>query len=308
MRYFLDVAETQHVTKSAQRLHIAQPALSRSIHHLEDELGCTLFTREGRNIRLTEEGACVRTHIRAAIAELDAARAEVADLTRTEQQTVRVEVRAGSYVTMDALSGWMGAHPESRIKLVQSNGDDTLHPDIVVECPVEGESPQIGLESQSFSERILVAVPDQAGGNDAPVTFAELEKASFVSLSASSGFRRVCDQLCARNGFAPSIGFESDNPAAVRKAISLGLGVGFWPEWSWGTVSGDGICVKAVAAGRFERTIAVTCLSERGRAFFTYLCDAFAQRRKARPMNRSGFNGKTHDLPVQSKEENQLQE
>ena len=43
MRYFLEVASTQHVTRSAERLHIAQPALSKAIHNLEQELGVPLL-------------------------------------------------------------------------------------------------------------------------------------------------------------------------------------------------------------------------------------------------------------------------
>ena len=56
MEYFLDIAETQHMTKSAQRLHVAQPALSRSMAKLEDELGVQLFRRVGRGLSLTDEG------------------------------------------------------------------------------------------------------------------------------------------------------------------------------------------------------------------------------------------------------------
>ena len=44
-------------------------------------------------------------------------------------------------------------------------------------------------------------------------------------------------------GFAPRISFESDNPSVVRKMIGLGLGVGFWPEQSWGETKGEGVAL-----------------------------------------------------------------
>ena len=47
LRYFCEVAETEHMTKSAQRLHIAQPALSQTILKLENDLGCKLFAARG---------------------------------------------------------------------------------------------------------------------------------------------------------------------------------------------------------------------------------------------------------------------
>ena len=53
LRYFDEVARTQHVTNSAKKLNVAQPALTQSIRRLERELGVTLFERVGRNVRLT---------------------------------------------------------------------------------------------------------------------------------------------------------------------------------------------------------------------------------------------------------------
>ena len=60
LEYFYAVAKTQHVTHTAEQLHIAQPALTQSIHRLEKELGVPLFHRNGRNIALTEYGVYLR--------------------------------------------------------------------------------------------------------------------------------------------------------------------------------------------------------------------------------------------------------
>ncbi|MGI6535726.1 MAG: LysR family transcriptional regulator [Eggerthellaceae bacterium] len=274
MRYFLDVAETQHITQSAQRLHIAQPALSRTIRHLEQELGCTLLAHEGRNVRLTEAGRRTRDRFAAAVAQLDALRDDLAALSADRAHLVRVDVRAASYLTVEAISSWMAAHPESTIRLVQA-GETASPVDVVVHCPLPDAAPLAGRESRSFRERILVALPESADVPQGPVGFPALEHAGFVALSGSRGFRQVCDRLCARSGFTPRIALESDNPAVVRKAIALGLGVGFWPEWSWGSVEGDGVGLREVDAPRFERTISVVRKTEQGAAFFAFLCSFF---------------------------------
>ena len=56
LRYFLVAAQYQHMTKAAEHLQIAQPALSQAIHRLEAELGVPLFERKNRSIELNEEG------------------------------------------------------------------------------------------------------------------------------------------------------------------------------------------------------------------------------------------------------------
>ena len=56
IKYFLEVARTEHVTKSAKTLCIVQPALTHALHKLEDELGVKLFQASGRSIKLTEAG------------------------------------------------------------------------------------------------------------------------------------------------------------------------------------------------------------------------------------------------------------
>ena len=56
LHYFIAAAKTEHMTRAAKQLNITQPTLSAAIRHLEAELGCSVFDRVGRNIRLNENG------------------------------------------------------------------------------------------------------------------------------------------------------------------------------------------------------------------------------------------------------------
>ncbi|MGE5787323.1 MAG: LysR family transcriptional regulator [Myxococcales bacterium] len=73
LRYFVAVAEEGHVGRAAQRLHVAQPALSRQIRALEDEIGARLFARTPRGMTPLPPGRTLLDHARAILAAVDRA-------------------------------------------------------------------------------------------------------------------------------------------------------------------------------------------------------------------------------------------
>lgn len=77
LRYFVAVAEEEHVTRAAARLHVSQPPLSRQIRALEDELGHALFERRGRRVVLTRFGHEFAGKARGILQHVDDVLAEV---------------------------------------------------------------------------------------------------------------------------------------------------------------------------------------------------------------------------------------
>src|SRR5450432_3357228 len=84
LRYFVAVAEVLNFTKAAARLRLAQPALSRQVADLEDELGVDLLHRTSHGVRLTEEGKLFLTEVRTVLNSVEEAVTKVRALSRGE--------------------------------------------------------------------------------------------------------------------------------------------------------------------------------------------------------------------------------
>ncbi|MDW8571612.1 MULTISPECIES: LysR family transcriptional regulator [Staphylococcus] len=80
MKYFQNVANTEHLTKSSEKLHVAQPALSKIIKNLEEELGAELFDRIGRNIKLNTYGKIFLKHVDQLFYEIEVGVQKIEDL------------------------------------------------------------------------------------------------------------------------------------------------------------------------------------------------------------------------------------
>jgi DNA-binding transcriptional LysR family regulator len=90
LRYFLAVADELNFSRAAERLHIAQPALSAQIRVLETQLGCELFTRTTRKVELTPAGELLLEDAREIVGRADEAEAKLVAVSRGRQGLLRV--------------------------------------------------------------------------------------------------------------------------------------------------------------------------------------------------------------------------
>ena len=282
LRYFLAVAESEHMTNTAKQLHIAQPALTQSIHRLEQELGVSLFERAGRGIRLSPAGAYVRDRVKPAMETLENVARDVQLFQQGEQGVVRVGVHAASGVAIDGIAAYSELNPHVSFEITQDERE--RHRDVIVTTitPRGSSTVENAVEKTPFSERIGIAVPaSSALGESASLSDFAIEQ--FIALAGSRRFREVCDTFCARRAFTPHIAFESDNPLVVKKMIGLGLGVGFWPDHSWGDLDPKSCRLVHLQETEFTRDVIVAKTSRctpdsEAQRFYEFLLDYVAKR------------------------------
>lgn len=282
LRYFLAVAESEHMTNTAKQLHIAQPALTQSIHRLEQELGVSLFERAGRGIRLSPAGAYVRDRVKPAMETLENVARDVQLFQQGEQGVVRVGVHAASGVAIDGIAAYSELNPHVSFEITQDERE--RHRDVIVTTitPRGSSTVENAVEKTPFSERIGIAVPASSTLGDT-ASLADFANERFIALAGSRRFREVCDTFCARRAFTPHIAFESDNPLVVKKMIGLGLGVGFWPDHSWGDLDSKSCRLVHLRETEFMRDVIVAKTSRctpdsEAQRFYEFLLDYVAKR------------------------------
>ena len=282
IRYFLEVAESQHMTESAARLHIAQPALSQSIRRLEVSLGVPLFAHKGRNIVLTDYGKFLQSRLTPIMKELDELPELLATMARLGGETIHLNVLAASSLLTDAIIEYKNTHKALNFQLLQNTQSDFFDIEITTKM-FYNEKP--AKNRFVCSEKIYLAVPkNEKFSKKTSVSLSDVADEDFISLMGSKQFRYICDKFCRHAGINPKIIFESDNPTAVKNMIAANLGVGFWPEFTWGSLDSDDVLLLDINDPVCSRAIVITYNQNKDDTsnvehFFEFLKDYFIRKK-----------------------------
>ena len=257
LKYFYEIAKCQHVTKAAESLHIAQPALTQAMKALEKELEVNLYTKSGRNIVLTDAGEYLKKRLDTLLPEFYSLEDEMRAVREQANKTIKLNILAASNFVIDTIVMYRTKHPDVIFEFEQNiykkNSDIIVSTNGIEEVPFRQYSKRCVKE-----EKIYLAVPARSKyANREAVELAALKDENFVMLSSSRLFGAVCNKLCSVAGFVPKILFESDSPTAVQNIVSTGAGIAFWPEYSWGTVNNHEVKLLEISNPICQREIIV---------------------------------------------------
>ncbi|ORV30487.1 LysR family transcriptional regulator [Mycolicibacterium conceptionense] len=237
LEYFVAVAEEANFTRAAERVHVAQPAVSAQIRHLERELGQQLFDRSRRAVRLTAAGEAVLPHARAALAATAAVRIAVEELGELVRGSVVVgTVTAHDFDMAGLLAEFHAAHPLVDITLTTDESDallDGLHSGRLDAAIVSvGAELPAGLTAEVVTDqRIVAAVAgDHPWRRRRTVALRDLAEHPVIALPAGAGIRHQFERACRAAGVAARVAFEASTPNALAELAERGLGVAVLPE------------------------------------------------------------------------------
>ncbi len=287
LKYFYALAQTQHVTRTAEQLHIAQPALTQTIHRLEKELEVKLFEPRGRNIVLTEYGKYLERKIEPVLKALNEIPEELQILAGERKKLLKINVKAASGLVTDTIIRFQKSHSELRFQIVQNAETDDA--DITIFTKESFEKPNGSKDTfYIFSERIFMAVPeDSSFSGRTDISLKELADKKFISLTGAKNLRAICDRYCMQAGFKPDVIFEGDSTSAVENLIVAGLGVGFWPHYTWERYQEKGMCLLPISEPECHRDIVIQLHHrdgghEEAEAYFHYVSEFFDRLKQPR--------------------------
>ena len=270
IRFFVAVAEDRHFGRAAERMDIAQPALSQDVRRLERDLAVQLLDRSGRQVRLTPAGDAFLEVARRMLRQVDdgtgaARRAEAGEPGRL---AVGAHMAVAAPVLSVLLRDWYRVRPAVQPRLTSGRARDLV--DLVRRreldlALVDGPVTDGGLDSAVVIEDPLVVVlpAHHPLAQEEAVSLRSLQRERFVAVArrTSVGLHDRLIELCSAAGFSPEIALEVDDPDLLPVAVAGGLGVALAASVSVVGKSTPGVVSRPVADA--DATIPLVAVSAR---------------------------------------------
>ncbi len=241
LRYFVAVAEEGHLTRAARRLYISQPALTKQIKQLEQQLGVELFARSRTGMSLTEPGRVFAEHAPILLAGWDRMLRETKSGASRAAKVLRVGfiASAANEFTPEIVSAFRRDHPGWRVDMRQTGWTDPsaglADGDVdaaLVRLPFPGH--ENFRTTALFAEDRWLALPAAHPlATSSELEFRELWTEPFVAAPPENGWwRDFWIGLDARPADTAVIGAIARNTDEWLTAIANGFGISFTPESS----------------------------------------------------------------------------
>lgn len=244
LEYFEAVARHENVSKAAEELHVSQPALSKSIAKLENELGVSLFDRVGKRLSLNAQGVYFRDSAAKLLMHVRESTSALRDYAAARSGTVNVVVRGPQKEALACTAAFMkenpGVHVMFDVQHSHDKGGSVWDADVVFSPVGMPFGSSVGIP---YAEReLMLAVPARhwLETRGEGVDLLDLSNEPFGFLSRPYEYYELSYRLCVDSGFTPNVRFVTGSKPALLDYVRAGLGVGLVDGFTsrWGEVNG----------------------------------------------------------------------
>lgn len=235
LRYFVVVAEEEHVGRAAERLHISQSPLSRQIAQLEERLGLTLFERSQQRIRLTRDGQTFLAETRALLTHANRLESLGKRLGRGEEGGLcigYIENAMHAGVLPNALRVLRADRPNVHVALYNLSSAEQLEGlrqrsldiALVSEPPTDDDSDLLSF--QVLDDPMLLALPEQHPlAQQATLSPEDLADQEWIGVQPRQDANDQFVSACIRAGFTPDVRMQATEPFTALGLVASGLGI-----------------------------------------------------------------------------------
>ena len=238
-KIFYYVAKYENLTKAATALKTSQPAVTRTIHKLEGELGCRLFTRSKTGMKLTPEGRTFYGYVAAGCAQFFKGENDLSNLISLENGTIYIsatETALHCYL-FQAMEEFNSLYPNVRFKILNNSTTESVNAvkegkvDLAfVSANLQVAKPLRMTILRKYRDILIAGMRfEELKAGKEELSLKELVSYPWISLTAETITRRFLNEYFEKNGltFAPDM--ELATTDMILPAVRHNLGLGFIP-------------------------------------------------------------------------------
>jgi len=258
--YFIEIARQRSFTRAAERLHIAQPALSQQMKNLEGELGAALFIRGRKETQLTAAGKAFLPRAEGLITQAEAAKAVVSDVAQLSggKLVIAAIPSVSACLLPEVIRQFSRLHRQVALQVIEDSSER-------VATSVESGLADIGFlqlpaSKTAFEARLIITEPfvllvpkSHALAKQQDIALKQLAAESFIFYKGRA--RDTALEACRKAGFEPRIACERGELETVRALVAAGLGLALVPQLAAGNLPKT-IQAIAIREPKMQRQIA----------------------------------------------------
>jgi DNA-binding transcriptional LysR family regulator len=234
---FVVICEEKNFTAAAERLYISQPAISKTLNKLEEELGLRLINRNQKPIALTAEGEVLVKLAREILAQFQAAQATMAEFKNLKRGsfTIAVPPMTGAYFFPPLFAGFKKKHPSLDMQIIDGGSfasleavrKEKINTGLII-FPLQE---MVGVSSLPVTQQeLVVCLPaDHPLAGQPFLTLQQLETEPVVLYNEGFVLRSIILNSYAEAGLTPKIEISTNQFLTIKALVAKGAGISFLP-------------------------------------------------------------------------------